>query len=76
MKIFLKDGKGSRFTVYVACENCRKLIKKYVYDTEKNGISRKDTGKLLDDIKLKMLKGELNYCYRCGTKNFSERGSK
>lgn len=66
MKLLIKDRTESRYTVFACCENCRKLIRKYSYDTDRGGIKRSETGRIVDDIKRKMVKADLNYCYHCG----------
>ena len=71
MKLFLKDGGNGRFSVFVSCEKCRKLIRQYrFYPSDK--ISLKDTGLIKDTIKARMEKADYQYCFHCGNKNFAE----
>lgn len=70
MRLMIKDQSGSRFTVYVCCDKCKKLLKQYTYSGDK--IERSDSKALKEDLKKKMLKADMHYCYHCGEKNFKD----
>ena len=72
MKLMIKDKSLNRFEVFVCCEKCRKLIKSYIYDTEKGKIKRSDTSGIMDDVRSKLKKADLQYCYHCGEKTLKE----
>ena len=71
MRLMIKDQSGSRFTVYVCCDKCKKLMKQYTY-SEGSRINRSDYEKLKEDLKNKMLKADMQYCYHCGERNFKD----
>lgn len=72
MKLMIKDKSLNRFEVYVCCEKCRKLLKTYNYDSEKGKIKRSDTNNLVEDVRNRLIKSDMQYCFHCGEKNFKE----
>lgn len=72
MRLMIKDQSGSRFTVYVCCDKCKKLLKQYTYSGDGGKIGRNDSDKLKEDLKKKLLKADMQYCYHCGEKNFKD----
>ena len=66
--ITIKDNKYGCFTAYRKCDACGGVIfkKAYNWSTHKIGIGEKE--KIAADIAMELMKADMKYCYRCGTK--------
>lgn len=74
MRLLIRDKSGDRYTVFICCDRCRKLIKKYEFNPARGDVKRSETGKLKDTIRARMIKADMNYCYHCGEKSLKGDG--